>query len=103
VFDASDPFLNLAGGIPILNIFIGNGADGTAFNPNGANGGLLIGSGGDGPSSNREGRSRERRRRRSRDLCFRHDSKPLPGNLFHGGVACRSVQVNGANASASAR
>jgi hypothetical protein len=50
-FDAADPFLDLAGRIPILDIFIGNGADGTAFNPNGANGGLLIGSGGDGYSS----------------------------------------------------
>ncbi|MDT5187814.1 MAG: hypothetical protein QOI28_65, partial [Mycobacterium sp.] len=53
--DAADPFLDLAGGIPILNIFIGNGADGTQFSPNGTNGGLLIGSGGDGYSPNTVG------------------------------------------------
>jgi hypothetical protein len=46
----ADPFLDLAGAIPVVNVFIGNGADGTAAHPNGFNGGLLIGSGGDGYS-----------------------------------------------------
>src|SRR6478672_559378 len=56
VSDISDPlgltssFLDLAGGIPVLNVFIGNGADGTAAHPNGFNGGLFAGSGGDGYS-----------------------------------------------------
>src|SRR6476469_8121685 len=44
----AQPFLDMAGGIPIVNIFIGNGADGTAAHPNGFNGGLLIGNGGNG-------------------------------------------------------
>src|SRR5690348_10706749 len=44
----AQPFLDVAGGIPIVNIFIGNGADGTAAHPNGFNGGLLIGNGGNG-------------------------------------------------------
>src|SRR5262249_29162040 len=48
----ADPILDIAGAIPVLNVFIGNGADGTAAHPNGFNGGLLIGSGGDGWTSN---------------------------------------------------
>jgi hypothetical protein len=50
-----DPFLDIAGGIPILNIFVGNGADGTALHPNGYNGGFFIGSGGDGLSATTAG------------------------------------------------
>ena len=49
--DLFNPFVDLAGAIPIVNIFVGNGTDGTAFNPNGGNGGLFIGSGGDGYSA----------------------------------------------------
>ena len=42
------PFVNLANGIPILNIFISNGANGTADSPDGQPGGLIIGNGGNG-------------------------------------------------------
>src|SRR4051794_28690215 len=45
-----DPFLDVAGAIPGLNTFIGNGADGTAAHPDGFNAGLFIGNGGDGYS-----------------------------------------------------
>src|SRR5882757_274369 len=50
----ADPFglptdlMGFAGGIPVLNIFIGNGADGTALHPDGFNGGLFFGNGGKG-------------------------------------------------------
>ena len=44
----ADPFFAIASGIPFVNIFIGNGADGTAANPNGGNAGLFAGNGGDG-------------------------------------------------------
>jgi hypothetical protein len=50
----ADPFglptdlLGFAGAIPVLNIFIGNGADGTALHPDGFNGGLFFGNGGKG-------------------------------------------------------
>ena len=50
----TDPFtalFDLAGAIPGVNLLIGNGADGTAAHPNGFNGGLFAGSGGDGYSS----------------------------------------------------
>src|SRR3954466_8268126 len=53
----AQPFLDMAGGIPIVNIFIGNGADGTAAHPNGFNGGLLIGNGGNGFSPTTVGAS----------------------------------------------
>src|SRR6478609_6501553 len=43
----ANPFLDIAGAIPGLNIFIGNGADGTAAHPDGFNGGFFAGSGGD--------------------------------------------------------
>ncbi|MDT4998877.1 MAG: hypothetical protein QOK12_982, partial [Mycobacterium sp.] len=52
----ADPFglptaiLGFAGAIPGLNIFIGNGADGTAVHPDGFNGGLFFGDGGKGYS-----------------------------------------------------
>jgi len=46
----AEPFLDIASGIPIVNIFIGNGADGTAAHPNGFNGGIFAGSGADGYS-----------------------------------------------------
>ena len=46
----TDPLLNIAGEIPVLNLFIGNGADGSAFHPNGFNGGIFAGSGGNGYS-----------------------------------------------------
>src|SRR5882757_9108612 len=52
----ADPFglptalLGFAGAIPGLNIFIGNGADGTALHPDGFNGGLFFGDGGKGYS-----------------------------------------------------
>src|SRR5262245_6745540 len=44
------PFFDILGGIPVVNIFIGNGANGTAANPNGGNAGLLAGNGGNGYS-----------------------------------------------------
>lgn len=44
----ANPFIDIAGTIPVLNIFIGNGQDGTAAHPDGFDGGLLIGSGGAG-------------------------------------------------------
>ena len=47
-FQVANGFFAIAGAIPVLNIFIGNGADGTAANPNGGNAGLLAGNGGDG-------------------------------------------------------
>jgi len=40
--------VNTVGEIPVVNIFIGNGANGTASHPNGHNGGILLGSGGAG-------------------------------------------------------
>jgi hypothetical protein len=46
----TNTFLDLADGIPVLNVFIGNGADGTAAHPNGFNDGLFAGSGGNGYS-----------------------------------------------------
>src|SRR5262249_19040294 len=33
----TNTFLDIAGGIPVLNVFIGNGADGTAAHPDGFN------------------------------------------------------------------
>ena len=42
--------MDIAGQIPILNDFVGNGADGTASHPDGYNGGILIGNGGNGYS-----------------------------------------------------
>src|SRR5882757_5806231 len=47
-FGIADAFLNIAGAIPGLNFFVGNGADGTAAHPDGFNGGLFAGSGGNG-------------------------------------------------------
>src|SRR5882757_6297129 len=47
-FGSPTDLLGFAGGIPILNIFIGNGADGTALHPDGFNGGLFFGNGGKG-------------------------------------------------------
>src|ERR1700761_6292595 len=32
-----DPIFNIFGSVPILSIFIGNGADGTSLHPNGGN------------------------------------------------------------------
>src|SRR5882757_7017448 len=49
-FGIANAFLNIAGTIPGLNLFIGNGADGTAAHPDGFNGGLFAGSGGNGYS-----------------------------------------------------
>src|SRR5882757_2774499 len=49
-FGLTNAFLDLAGAIPGLNLFIGNGADGTAAHPDGFNGGLFAGSGGNGYS-----------------------------------------------------
>src|SRR5882757_246420 len=49
-FGLADAFFDLAGSIPGLNLFIGNGADGTAEHPDGFNGGLFAGSGGNGYS-----------------------------------------------------
>ena len=43
-----DPFFDMAGLIPGLNMFIGNGVDGTATSPNGGNAGLFAGNGGNG-------------------------------------------------------
>jgi hypothetical protein len=43
-----DPIFDIFGLVPGLNIFIGNGADGTATSPNGGNAGLLFGNGGNG-------------------------------------------------------
>ena len=43
-----DPIFELFGAIPFVKIFIGNGTDGTAANPNGGNAGLFAGNGGDG-------------------------------------------------------
>ena len=45
-----DPFFDIAGLIPVLNVFIGNGADGTLASPNGGNAGLFAGNGGNGYS-----------------------------------------------------
>ena len=45
-----DTFFAIAGQIPILNAFIGNGADGTAENPDGGNAGIIAGNGGTGYS-----------------------------------------------------
>ncbi|MBB5167976.1 hypothetical protein HNP02_007985 [Mycobacterium sp. AZCC_0083] len=47
-FGAADPLLDIAGQIPIINIFIGNGAAGTALHPDGGNAGILFGNGGAG-------------------------------------------------------
>ena len=44
-----DPILDIATAIPFLNLFVGNGPDGTAASPNGGNAiGLFVGNGGDG-------------------------------------------------------
>ena len=43
-----DPVFDFAGLIPGLNIFVGNGVDGTATNINGGDAGLLFGNGGNG-------------------------------------------------------
>ena len=43
-----DPLFDIAGLIPGLNIFVGNGVDGTATIPNGGNAGILAGNGGNG-------------------------------------------------------
>lgn len=51
----ANPFLDIAWVIPILNVFVGNGIDGSALHPNGFNGGLLIGRGGDGFSQTTAG------------------------------------------------
>jgi hypothetical protein len=40
--------MDLAGRVPVLNLFVRNGMDGTSLRPNGFNGGLLIGNGSDG-------------------------------------------------------
>ena len=47
-FTAADPLLGIAGQIPVLNIFIGDGADGTAAHPDGGNAGMFLGNGGAG-------------------------------------------------------
>src|SRR5882757_3353950 len=49
-FGLMNAFFDLAGAVPGLNLFIGNGADGTAAHPDGFNGGLFAGSGGNGYS-----------------------------------------------------
>ncbi len=46
----ANPFFDILGGIPIVNIFIGNGANGTADNPDGGDAGLFAGNGGNGYS-----------------------------------------------------
>src|SRR5882757_2456748 len=56
-FGFTNAFFNLAGAIPGLNLFIGNGADGTAAHPDGFNGGLFAGSGGNGFSPTAVGAS----------------------------------------------
>jgi hypothetical protein len=43
-----DPIFDIAGMVPVLNIFVANGVDGTATNPNGGNAGLFFGNGGKG-------------------------------------------------------
>ena len=43
-----DPVFDIFGLIPGLNIFIGNGVDGTATSPNGGDAGLFAGNGGNG-------------------------------------------------------
>ena len=47
----TDPFFSLATAIPFFNVFVSNGADGTAANPNGGNAGILAGNGGKGYTS----------------------------------------------------
>ena len=47
-FATFDPFLDIAGLIPVLNIFVGNGVDGLTPGANGGNAGLFIGNGGNG-------------------------------------------------------
>jgi hypothetical protein len=43
-----DPFITIAGTSPVLNAFVSNGAPGLLPGQSGVNGGILIGSGGDG-------------------------------------------------------
>jgi hypothetical protein len=47
-FGLTTDFFGIAGAIPGLNVFIGNGANGTALHPDGFNGGRLAGNGGKG-------------------------------------------------------
>src|SRR5882757_9593645 len=56
-FGIADAFLDVAAAIPGLNFFVGNGADGTAAHPDGFNGGLFAGSGGNGFSGTAVGAS----------------------------------------------
>jgi hypothetical protein len=51
----NNPLMNLAGAIPIVNIFVGNGLPGTAAHPDGFNGGILVGNGGAGWNSTTPG------------------------------------------------
>jgi hypothetical protein len=51
----NSPLMDLAGMVPVLNLFIGNGMDGTALHPNGFGGGFFIGNGGDGWNSTTPG------------------------------------------------
>ena len=41
-FTLADPFLSIAGQVPIMNAFIGIGAAGTALHPDGGNAGLFL-------------------------------------------------------------
>src|SRR4051794_7455598 len=50
-----NPIFTIAGLVPGLNIFIGNGLDGTAANPNGGKAGILAGNGGRGFSTTKPG------------------------------------------------
>ena len=51
----NSPLMDLAGMVPVLNLFIGNGMDGTSLHPNGYGGGFFIGNGGDGWNSTTPG------------------------------------------------
>jgi hypothetical protein len=48
ISDLLTPVFAIAGAIPIVNIFIGNGANGTAAHPDGFPGGIFGGNGGNG-------------------------------------------------------
>jgi PGRS repeats len=53
----ADPVMAIAGQIPFVNVFIGNGANGTAAHPDGFPGGMLAGNGGNGFSPTTPGTS----------------------------------------------
>jgi hypothetical protein len=57
--------VNTVGEIPVVKIFIGNGADGTASHSNGHNGGILLRSGGAGFDGGKGRRATDRKHPRN--------------------------------------